>query len=88
MRTLWILASGFLVLAGLVIYSKLFTQHYPNAPSWAVYGFIALWLLATGFNMWVGVRHAGYSVREELPIMLLLFAVPAAAALVLHWKFV
>lgn len=86
MRTALILTSGFLVLAGLLTYSRLFTEHYPGATSWAAYGFIALWLLATGFNMWVGVSHAGYSVREELPIMLLLFGVPAAAALVLRWK--
>jgi hypothetical protein len=34
------------------------------------------------------VSKAGYSVTEELPILLLLFGVPAAAALVLKWKFV
>jgi hypothetical protein len=39
------------------------------------------------FNLWVGVSHAGYSVREELPILLLLFAVPAAVALLVRWKF-
>ena len=88
MRTTLILASGFLVLAGVLTFSKLFAEHYPSAPAWAAYGFIGLWLLATGFNMWVGVSQAGYSVREELPIMLLLFAVPAAAAMVLRWKLV
>lgn len=86
MRTLLILACGLFVLAGLVIYGKLLTAHYPNAVSLACYGFIAFWLLATGFNMWVGVSHAGYSIQEELPIMLLLFGVPALAALVIQWK--
>ncbi len=37
--------------------------------------------------MYLGVRQAGYSVREELPIFLLIFLVPAAAALLLRWKF-
>jgi hypothetical protein len=37
--------------------------------------------------MWVGISHAGYSLREELPIMLLLFALPAAVSLVVRWKF-
>jgi hypothetical protein len=45
------------------------------------------WLAATVFNLWVGVSHAGYSVREELPILLLLFAVPAVVALLVRWKF-
>jgi len=39
------------------------------------------------FNLRVGVCHAGYSVREDLPILLLLFAAPAMAALLVHWKF-
>jgi hypothetical protein len=37
--------------------------------------------------MWVGVAKAGYSFTEELPIFLLIFAVPAAVAIVLKWKF-
>lgn len=86
MRTVLLLATGLLVFAGFAIYSKLLTDHYPSAFSWASYGFIALWLAATGFNMWVGVSHAGYSVREELPILLLLFGIPAAVALLAHWK--
>jgi hypothetical protein len=86
MRTLLILLSGLLVLAGTFLYGRLFAEQYPHATSWAAYGFIALWLLATGFNLWVGVTRAGYSVREELSILLVLFAIPAAAALVLRWK--
>jgi len=41
----------------------------------ATWSFVAAWFAATVFNLWVGVSHAGYSVREELPILLLLFAV-------------
>jgi hypothetical protein len=37
--------------------------------------------------MWVGVARAGYSVAEELPILLLLFGVPAVIAIILKWKF-
>ncbi len=86
MRTALILAAGFLLLGALAVFSRLFVQHFPGATTWAVAGFVALWLAATGFNMWVGVAKAGYSASEELPIMLLLFAVPAAAAVVLKWK--
>ena len=37
-------------------------------------------------NMWIGVSRAGYSVAEELPIFLLIFALPAAAAGFAWWK--
>jgi hypothetical protein len=36
--------------------------------------------------MWVGVAKAGYSVGEELPIFLLIFGLPALAAILLKWK--
>ena len=42
--------------------------------------FIPAWMAIAEVNLWVGVHHAGYSMREELPIMLLVFAVPAIAA--------
>jgi len=38
--------------------------------------------------MWIGVSRAGYSVTEELPILLLLFVVPAVAAVLVRWQFV
>lgn len=40
--------------------------------------FAVLWACAAGINLWVGVAHAGYSVAEELPIFLVVFAVPTA----------
>ena len=49
--------------------------------------FLPVWLAAAAVNMWLGVATAGYSVREELPIFLLIFAVPAAAAGFAWWKF-
>ncbi len=49
--------------------------------------FIALWLVAALVNMWVGVSRAGYSVAEELPIFLLIFGLPAAAAAYAWWYF-
>jgi len=48
--------------------------------------FIPLWLVAAGVNLWIGVSKAGYTVAEEAPIFLLVFAVPAAVALLLVWK--
>ena len=47
--------------------------------------FIPLWLLVAGVNLWIGVTRAGYTVAEEAPIFLVVFAVPAAVALLLVW---
>jgi hypothetical protein len=35
----------------------------------------------------MGVAKAGYSFREELPIFVLIFALPVAVAVLLKWKF-
>ncbi len=48
--------------------------------------FVPLWFIAAGVNMWIGVSKAGYSVAEEAPIFLVVFAVPAAVALWVSWK--
>ena len=47
--------------------------------------FLPLWLVGAGINMYMGVTRAGYSVADEAPIFLLVFAVPAAAALAGWW---
>lgn len=86
MRTFMILSAGLLMLAAWLIFSRLFTEHFPGASTVAVGAFLILWLLGTGFNLWVGVTKAGYTVGEELPVMLLLFGVPAAVAILIQWK--
>lgn len=49
--------------------------------------FLPLWLLGTGANLYVGVRKAGYSVQDELPIAGGLFVAPAVLAAGLWWRF-
>lgn len=87
MRTILFLTSGLFLMASLLIAAKLFAEHVPSAPSWALALGLTLWLAATGANMWIGVSKAGYSVSEELPILLLLFAVPSVAAVLVRWRF-
>ena len=48
--------------------------------------FLPVWLLVALANMWVGVHHAGYTVREELPILFVVFLVPAVIAAVAAWR--
>ena len=52
----------------------------------AVKVFVPLWLVAAGFNMWVGVAKRGYSFVEEVPFFLIVFAVPTAVALLVWWR--
>jgi hypothetical protein len=87
MRTALFLVASLLLLAAIQIVARLFAQNYPAATLWGTVAFIAVWLAVTSFNMWVGVARAGYSVAEELPILLLLFGVPAVVAIILKWKF-
>ena len=87
MRTGLFLLSGFLLLAGSLIVGKLFSPNYPTAPTTATVLFVVVWLVIAVANLWVGVARAGYSVGEEMPIFLLIFALPAAAAVLARWKF-
>jgi hypothetical protein len=36
--------------------------------------------------MWIGVTRAGYSVRDEMPVLLVVFAVPAIVASIIAWQ--
>lgn len=49
--------------------------------------FIPVWLIVAVANLWVGVNHAGYTVREELPILGIVFAAPAIVAALAIWFF-
>jgi hypothetical protein len=86
MRTALFLLAGFLLLAAAVLLGRLFSANYPGATFAATVAYVALWLIIAAANMWIGVAKAGYSAGEELPIFLLIFAVPAALAIVLKWK--
>lgn len=86
MRTALFVLSGFLLLAATFIVAKLFSAHVSSATTWATAAFVVLWLAITVPNMWAGVTKAGYSAMDELPIVLLLFVVPGAIAVVVRWK--
>ncbi len=48
--------------------------------------FLPVWLLAATANMVIGIKTAGYSAADEFPVLLVVFAVPAAAAVLAWWK--
>jgi len=86
MRTLLFLLVGFLLLTASMMLGKLFSSNYPSATFAATVIFVALWLGISGVNLWVGVAKAGYSMNEEFPIFLLIFAVPTIVAILLKWR--
>lgn len=87
MRTIIVILGGFFLLAVCVGAVRLFAGNDALTISNAVKVFIPIWLVAAGINMWIGVARVGYSVTEELPIFLLIFSLPVAAALFIQWKF-
>lgn len=86
MRTGLFLIAGFLMLPAALLLGRLFSANYPGATVVATVAYVALWFAIAAANMWVGVARAGYSVAEELPIFALIFALPAAVAILLKWK--
>lgn len=53
----------------------------------AAKAFVPIWFAISIINLWVGVSRAGYTVREELPILVIVFIVPAIAAALAIWQF-
>jgi hypothetical protein len=86
MRTAIIIAAG-LVLLGLFALGGWRFGGGAQSMVTAAKIFIPVWLAAALINLWIGVSRAGYTVAEELPIALGIFALPAAIAAFIWWKF-
>lgn len=82
MHTLKIVAGGLLLLGMCLLVGR-----WIGSPVTAIKCFLVLWLIATLINMWFGVSRAGYSIRDEAPVALLVYAIPAIAAFVIWWRF-
>lgn len=84
MHVALVMAGGLVLLGLFVLFGWLWGASSAGmalAAKW----FVPAWLLVAAVNMWVGVQHAGYSVREEAPILFIVFAVPAAVAAFVVW---
>ena len=84
MHMILVMLTGLLLLAVFALLGKLWGADAASIML-AVKYFIPAWLAVALVNMWVGVHKAGYTVAQELPILLVNFAVPAALALGLLW---
>jgi len=85
MRTAIFVFAGFGLLLLLLLLARAFRPNLAGAARIAVPGFIVLWGVVAGVNMWIGVTQAGYALEEELPIFLLIFLLPTGAALMVNW---
>jgi hypothetical protein len=86
MHTLKVVFGGFILLAVCLLLGRSIGGAAAVVVATAIKCFLALWLVATLLNMWVGVNQAGYSVKDEAPVALLVFAVPAIVAIVIWWR--
>jgi hypothetical protein len=85
MHTIIVILGGHLLLGMFLLTGRAIAGSAKPVLARLALGFIPLWLACAAFNLWVGVSRAGYSVGEELPIFLVVFAVPAAVAF-LQWR--
>ena len=76
LHTIKVLALGFVLLGAFLLIGRAL-GHGSRA---ALY-FLPVWLAGAAINLWFGVAKAGYSMRDEAPIFLLIFAIPSALAL-------
>lgn len=85
MRTVLLILGGLALLGLCLLAARLIGGTTTAATVTAAKVFIPIWFVVALVNMWVGVSRAGYSVAEELPIFLVIFAIPAAVALLI-WR--
>jgi hypothetical protein len=83
-HTAKILLLGFLLLAICLVVGRTLGGSGAGVATGAKV-FIPLWFIGAGINMWFGVAKAGYSVADEAPIFVLVFAIPALAAGFAAW---
>jgi len=87
MHTLKVIFGGILLLGVCLLVGRWIGGAAATVVAPTIKYFLVLWLVATLLNMWVGVSKAGYSIKDEAPVALLVFAVPAIVAIVIWWRF-
>ena len=78
MHMLLVIVGGAVLLGVFLLFGKLWGGD-PAGMATGARLFVPAWLVVALVNMWVGVNKAGYTVAEELPILLVVFAVQGVA---------
>lgn len=87
MHTILMIAGGMVMLGLFLLFGVLWGGPKPDL-GFAAKLFVPVWLVVTLINMWVGVARAGYPLRDELPVLLVVFVVPALLAASVVWWYV
>jgi len=85
MHMLMVIGGGLVLLGVFVLFGWLWGASAAGM-ALAAKLFVPAWLAVAVANLWVGVTHAGYTVRQELPILLVVFIVPAVVAGIAAWQ--
>jgi hypothetical protein len=86
MRSAIIIAAGLALLGAFVLVGGYTGGVANSAMARTALWFLPVWFVVAAINMGIGVTSGGYSVAEELPIFAMIFAIPAAVALLLWWR--
>ena len=86
MHMVLVIVAGLLLLGVFALFGKLWGGDVAGIALAAKY-FLPVWFAVAVTNAWVGVTKAGYSVSQELPILVVVFLVPAAVAALAAWQF-
>lgn len=84
MHTLRMIGAGLGLLALFVVVAGYIAGARGPGLAKAALWFVPVWLAASLLNLWIGVSQAGYTVAQELPILLVVFGVPAVVALLVR----
>lgn len=85
MHMIQVIAGGVVLLGVFCLFGKLWGTDAAGI-ALAAKVFVPVWLVIALVNMWIGVTRAGYTVMQELPILLIVFAAPAAIAVIVAWQ--
>ena len=84
MHTLIVVVIGLLVLGACLLTG--YTLAAVSGVTRAALVFLPLWFVGAALNLLMGVKSAGYTLADEAPIFLLVFAIPAAVAVLVWWR--
>jgi len=87
MRAVLFLAVGFVLLTVCMLVGRLISGTYPSAMTAATLTFLAVWLMISGFTLWLRVSKARGSLTDEQSFFHLIFWLPAAVAIFVKWRF-
>jgi hypothetical protein len=71
MRTFLLIVVGLAMLGGGLLVVRWFGTGWRTPFADGGELFIPIWFCVSALNLWIGVKQAGYSIDEELPIFLL-----------------